>query len=73
MSLGEYFALLRKRAGLSQQALSEKAGVSRAYISMIENDHTNVTLGTMSKIAAVLGYDIGFSIKSKDDTIIPIL
>lgn len=49
--------VVRKRAEshLSQAALAHRAGVSRPTISKIEQGDSNVTVGSLEKIAVVLG------------------
>lgn len=47
---------LRRKAGLSQEELAEKSGVSRAVIVKIENSNTDRVLGrTIRKLAEALG------------------
>ena len=58
-SLGDTVAALRIRAGIpSQAALAERAGLSRATISMIENNHTRPEGETLQKIARALAFDV---------------
>ena len=46
---------LRRKAGLSQEELAEKSGVSRAVIVKIENSNTDRVLGrTIRKLAEAL-------------------
>lgn len=45
---------LRRAAGLSQEALAERMGVDRAYISWIETGRQNVTLFTLWQAAQAL-------------------
>ena len=50
----------RKKLGISQQELSEKAGVSRTIISGLESGRIKVTSpGTLLKIAVALNAEIG--------------
>ena len=50
----------RKKLGISQQELSEKAGVSRTIISGLESGRIKVTsTGTLLKIAVALNAEIG--------------
>lgn len=39
-SLGLNIAFYRKRAGLTQEQLADRAGISRAYLSIIEAPNT---------------------------------
>lgn len=59
--IGNYMALLRKRAKLSQTELAKRAGVSRNCVALIEGgrpNHRNVTIGTLSKIFGALGFAV---------------
>ncbi len=44
---GEWLYDARRRAGLSQEKLAEKADVSKNYISIIERDHPHPVSGTL--------------------------
>lgn len=48
----------RAKRGLSQQLLAEHAGLSRVYVSRVENSAASVSLDTMEKLAVVLAIDI---------------
>ena len=52
--LGERVAALRKKKGLTQSALAEKAEISNNYVSNIENNHSIPSLETLMKICAAL-------------------
>jgi transcriptional regulator with XRE-family HTH domain len=52
--LGERVRELRNRRGLSQEALADKAGLDRTYISSCERGKRNVSLLTLHRIAAAL-------------------
>ena len=45
----------RKRIGLSQEVLAEKADIDRTYVSLIERGKVNITLVVACKIAKALG------------------
>jgi transcriptional regulator with XRE-family HTH domain len=53
----------RQALGLSQQELSERAGVSRYYIGLIERGTANVTLDLVTTFARVLGLPPGDLLK----------
>jgi transcriptional regulator with XRE-family HTH domain len=44
----------RKKLGLSQEALAEKAGVHRTYIGMIERGEKNITLANIQNVSKAL-------------------
>ena len=48
----------RAKRGFSQQFVAESAGLSRVYISKVENCSASVSIDVMESIAAVLGIDI---------------
>ncbi|MGE6577398.1 helix-turn-helix domain-containing protein [Paenibacillus xylanexedens] len=52
--VGEQIRFLRKQKGLTQEALSEKAGIHYSYISGIENADRNISLETLEKIINAL-------------------
>lgn len=55
LSLGETIRTVRERQGLTQEEVAERAGISRATLSLLENDASNATLGTLLSVAAALG------------------
>jgi transcriptional regulator with XRE-family HTH domain len=50
---------LRTERGLSQDALSERAKLSRNYVSSLEVHRPNVDLGHLAKLASVLDVPVG--------------
>ena len=44
----------RKKQGISQEELAERAGVHRTYIGMIERAEKNITLLNIEKVANAL-------------------
>lgn len=58
MSFGQEVQKARKRLGLSQEQLAERAGLHRTYIGMIERAEKNVTLRNIEKIAKALEVQI---------------
>lgn len=56
--MGRRIAVLRKQAGLSQEALAEKSNLHRTYIGFIEQGKRDPSIGSLNKIARVLGLDV---------------
>ena len=55
MSLGTSLAEARRKAGLTQERVAEKLGVSRQTINAIENDKYDPTLALAFHLARQLG------------------
>lgn len=49
-SIGKVLKIARKKAGLTQDELAKRSGTTRYYISRIENDRSDIELGTLRKI-----------------------
>lgn len=45
---------LREARGLSQEALADKAGLDRTYVSSCERGERNVTLATLERLVGAL-------------------
>ena len=56
--IGLRIATLRKLAGMSQEQLSERAGLQRTHVSRIEAGKYAVTLETIQAIAEALGMTV---------------
>ncbi|MGH9425806.1 MAG: helix-turn-helix domain-containing protein [Terriglobia bacterium] len=60
MNVGQKIRALRTEAGVTLPDLAEKSGVSKGFLSQLENDEkANVSLDTLAKIAKALGVSIG--------------
>jgi len=53
--LGEQLKQIRKAKHLTQEQLGKKLGVQKAQVSKLENNATNVTIGTFLKVLKALG------------------
>lgn len=49
---------LREKAGLSQRALAERAGISASWLSRIESGDYDPTWGSMRRVAGGLGVSL---------------
>jgi transcriptional regulator with XRE-family HTH domain len=52
--VGKNIRKARENRGLSQEALSDLAGVHRTYIGMVERAERNITLVSLEKISKAL-------------------
>ena len=50
---------LRERRGLTQEALAEKAGISRTYLARLETARHDPTLSMLEKLAKALRVKVG--------------
>jgi len=57
--LGRKIREIRKRQGLSQEMLAERAGISSQYVSNIERGKENPTLDLLLKLADALKSSLG--------------
>lgn len=57
--LGKNLKRIRTEKGITQGDIVRALGISRSFVSNIENGKTNPTLSTISKIASALGVTIG--------------
>ena len=60
MLLGERIRNLRRHRGLTVQALASSCGLSKGFISQVENGRTSPSLSTLSELAKVLGVSPAF-------------
>ena len=63
MELKEVMKLRREVLNLSQQDLSEMAGISLSTVKDIERGKGNPSLSTVDKIVEVLGIEIEYKIR----------
>jgi transcriptional regulator with XRE-family HTH domain len=50
---------LRRRAGLTQEELSERAGIGRATLARVEAGSVDPAASTLRKLAVALGVGVG--------------
>src|SRR4030042_816091 len=48
-------AKARRKAGVTQQELAHRSGVSQSYIAKLESGEANPTLGTIGNLLSLLG------------------
>lgn len=72
MTLGERLKQLRALAGLSQNELAKRAGVSHPTISYIEaGKHKSVNVDTAKRLAKVLGVSLDLLAGMHEDELQP--
>ena len=54
-AIGRILRAKRESLGISQEALAERAGVDRSYVSILERGLKSPTLATLEKICKALG------------------
>jgi transcriptional regulator with XRE-family HTH domain len=57
----------RRRAGLSQRALGERAGKAQSEIARIERGRQDPTLTTLIRLVRAAGYDLKIQLVPHDD------
>jgi transcriptional regulator with XRE-family HTH domain len=63
---GEHLRELRALAGLSQEALAEKAGLHRNYIGHIERGEKTASLDVLVRLAAAFGVSLPLLVEGFD-------
>ncbi|WP_251573992.1 helix-turn-helix domain-containing protein [Limosilactobacillus agrestimuris] len=67
MSIGDNIKRYRNAAGLTQQGLAEKAGLSINFVSRVEwSDNQNISLKNLTKLAQALSVPLTSLVKSDD-------
>lgn len=61
--LGKNLKRIRVQKGISQGDISKSLGVSRGFVSNIENGKTNPTLATIARLASALNVSSGQLLK----------
>lgn len=59
--------LMRRKAGLSQEALAHKAGLHRTYIGAIERCERNISLKNVERLANALGVNPSILLSKMED------
>ncbi len=66
MSLGDRIKRRRTELGWTQDVLADKAGISKGFLSDVENSKRNVSADTLLDIAKVLGLSLDYLMKGED-------
>lgn len=63
--LGEQVRSRRLERGLSQEQLSEKAGLDRTYVSSLESGKRNPAFSTLIKLASALEVELAELVRER--------
>jgi len=55
----------RLKQGWSQSELARRVGVTRQQISLLESPDSNLTLGTLEKVASALNLDLEIELRDR--------
>ena len=66
MQLGRKIRDLRLRRGLTVQQLAEASGLSKGFISQVENDRTSPSLATLRDLAMALETSVAYLVVEED-------
>ncbi len=64
-SIGSRIKYLREQQNWTQDRLAQEAGVSKSFISELENDRRNMSSEKLLEIATVLGASLDFIVKGE--------
>lgn len=62
--LGEKIARIRKQRGMTQEQMAAKIGISASYLSRIENDGREISVGLLVRIAEVMNIPVSYFLES---------
>jgi len=57
-SMGQYIKLARVNSGISQSKLADEVGVTKTYVSLLENDRKDASVDLLKKIAKLLNVPV---------------
>lgn len=72
-TIGKRIKEMRKTRRWTQEALEQKAGISRNFISLVENDRKGISYSNIEKIAVALGVSPSQLLRDDDYRPIPII
>ena len=66
--LGKHIHALRKRKNLTLDALAQLAGISKGYLSRIENAQHGPSFAVLTKLARVFSVSLSYLLEEDSDT-----
>lgn len=70
-SVGERIKEVREKKGLTQEKLAEKTGLSKGFISDVENGKTDISSDNLLKVADVLNANLDYLLRGETREVRP--
>ncbi len=66
MNAGTLIRTRREAAGLTQEALARRLGVSQPSVARLESQRANPTVASLAKVLAALGYELALDARKRE-------
>jgi transcriptional regulator with XRE-family HTH domain len=66
VKVGQRIKALRTQLGISQEALANKAGIDRTYVTDVENGRRNIAIENLEKLIFALNVSLADFFNSED-------
>ena len=66
IKVGQRIKTLRNQLGISQEALANKAGIDRTYVTDVENGRRNIAIENLEKLIAALNVSVSDFFNSEE-------
>jgi SOS-response transcriptional repressor LexA len=73
ITIGKRIREMRKARGWTQDELEERSGISRNFISLVENNRKGISVANIERIAEALGISISQLLRDDDHRPIPVI
>ncbi len=73
ITIGKRIREMRKIRGWTQEALEQKSGISRNFISLVENNRKGISYANIEKIAEALGISPSQLLREDEYRLIPVI
>ncbi|MBW2307466.1 MAG: helix-turn-helix domain-containing protein [Deltaproteobacteria bacterium] len=73
ITIGRRIREMRRIRGWTQEALEQKSGISRNFISLVENDRKGISYASIEKISEALGVSSSQLLRDDDYCPIPVI
>jgi len=72
--VGEVIRQLRQHRGLSLRDLARQSGISQSFLGAVERGRSDISVGRLAQVAAVLGHDVasllGYSLRQTTPVVV---